>query len=360
MDLLPAAILAGSLLLLLLGALAAATLLYRRVGPDRALVISSANRDPRVVFGGAFVFPILHHAEEIALGVRPVTIERKGSKGISCRDGIRADMRLTFLFRVNPTQHDILQVARVVGCARASDPEVLRQLFEAKVSEAVEATAKRLDFEHLIAEQERFREEIFTVIGQDLHGFVLNDLAIDQLDQTPIVALDPDNFLDAQGIRKITEKTARENAHTNEIKKRELVDIARKNQDAALLKHLEQQMLADIEAAKIDPAPPSPGPPGSTGDPGATAEPQTLPGVAFRHGPQLTPPDERAAAGRGASSGPQRADAASCVTGAAPGSACGAGSSSRGRLGRGRLGRHGRQRGLRATGGRGSPAGWIA
>jgi uncharacterized membrane protein YqiK len=252
MDLLPAAILAGSLLLVLLGALAAATRLYRQVGPDRVLVISSANRDPRVVFGGAVVFPVLHRADEISLGVHPITIERKGPQGISCRDGIRADMRLTFFFRVHRNQEEILRVVHLVGCARAADPGVIRQLFEAKITEAVEATARRLDFEELTTNRERFRDEVMLAVGQDLHGFVLDDLAIDQLDQTPLAALDPNNLLDAEGIRKITERTTRENIRANQARMAEQVEISRQNMDAAeALRRMEQQLAEDAEAAKI-------------------------------------------------------------------------------------------------------------
>jgi uncharacterized membrane protein YqiK len=45
------------------------------------------------------------------------------------------------------------------------------------------------------------------VIGKDLNGFVLDDAAIDYLEQTPIEALDRDNIMDAEGIRKITALT---------------------------------------------------------------------------------------------------------------------------------------------------------
>lgn len=231
-DLLPAALLAGVLIIALVGVLVATTLLLRQVGPDRALVISFGGQEPRVVYQRALVVPGVHHAEEISLAVHPIAIERTGARGISCRDGIRANLRLTFFFRVNRTQEDILKVAQSVGCARAGDREVIRQLFEARVSEAVELVVRRHDFDELTRQREDFRDRVIGVVGQDLDGFLLETMAIDQLEQTPISAMDPNNLLDAQGIRKITDVTAQEALRTNEIRRREQVEIAKQNLEA--------------------------------------------------------------------------------------------------------------------------------
>ena len=38
-------------------------------------------------------------------------------------------------------------------------------------------------------------------IGKDLNGYALEDIAIDYLEQTPLETLDPNNVLDAEGIR---------------------------------------------------------------------------------------------------------------------------------------------------------------
>src|SRR5690606_41415773 len=69
-------------------------------------------------------------------------------------------------------------------------------------------------------------EEILKVIGTDLNGYVLDDCAIDYLEQTPLEKLNPNNILDAEGIKKITDLTAREHIlrseeHTSELQSRE-------------------------------------------------------------------------------------------------------------------------------------------
>lgn len=48
-----------------------------------------------------------------------------------------------------------------------------------------------------------FKDTALQVIGQDLNGYVLDDAAVDHLEQTPLEALDRDNVLDARGIERI-------------------------------------------------------------------------------------------------------------------------------------------------------------
>ena len=176
---------------------------WHSVGQSQALVINRMHGDPRVALTGVLVLPIVHKAERIDLSVRQVEISRRGNEGVICRDNIRADVKVTFFVRVNDVVEDILRVARTVGCKRASDQAAIEELFTAKFAEAIKMVAKQLDFEELYSRRERFKDEIIQVIGKDLNGFVLDDAAVDFLEQTPLEALDPNNILDAQGIKKI-------------------------------------------------------------------------------------------------------------------------------------------------------------
>ena len=65
------------------------------------------------------------------------------------------------------------------------------------------------------------------MIGQDLSGYVLEDVAIDFLEQTSINDLDPNNIMDAEGIRRITELTAQQSVETNDLKRQEEIRIKR-------------------------------------------------------------------------------------------------------------------------------------
>jgi hypothetical protein len=130
---------------------------------------------------------------------------------------------------VNKTTEDVLKVAQAVGVDRASDQAAVEELFSAKFSEALKTVGKRMDFIMLYEERDAFRDDIIKVIGKDLNGYVLEDAAIDYLEQTPVGSLDPDNILDAEGIRKITELTATQHIRTNEYQRDEEKEIKKKD-----------------------------------------------------------------------------------------------------------------------------------
>ena len=183
---------------------------YRKVGPEEAVVRSGMGGLTAVSGGGIWVVPIFHRAEMMDLSVKRIEIARQGEAGLICRDNIRADIEVAFFVRVNNTIEDILMVAQSLGCRRASERQGLIELFDAKFSEALKTVGKHFDFVELYNERDKFKAEILNVIGTDLNGYVLDDCAIDFLEQTPLEKMKLDNILDAEGIKKITDLTAKE------------------------------------------------------------------------------------------------------------------------------------------------------
>jgi uncharacterized membrane protein YqiK len=234
-------------LVVLLGALMLITKLYRKVPQGQSLIVSTM-RTVKVTFTGQVVLPIVHKAEQMDISVKTIEIDRRGSEGLICRDNIRADIKVTFFVKVNKTAEDVIRVAQSIGCERASDYRTLDGLFNAKFAEALKTVGKQLDFVDLYTKRNEFRDYIIQVIGTDLNGYVLEDAAIDYLEQTPLDSLDPKNILDAQGIRKITELTATENIRTNEYQNNERKQITQQNVQATeAILELERQK-ADAEA----------------------------------------------------------------------------------------------------------------
>ncbi|MCP5017155.1 MAG: flotillin family protein, partial [Ketobacter sp.] len=142
-------------------------------------------------------------------------------------------------------ENDVIKVAQSIGCARASDPKTLEELFIAKFSEALKTAGKQLDFVDLYTQREEFRDRILEVIGTDLNGYSLEDCALDYLEQTPLTALDEYNILDAQGIRKITELTAVQHVKTNEYQNTEKKQI--KKQDVERI-----EAILELDRQKAD------------------------------------------------------------------------------------------------------------
>ncbi|WP_315860386.1 flotillin family protein [Novipirellula aureliae] len=187
------------------------------VGPDRAIVKSGAGGLNVSTNNGAFIIPLLHRYEFMDLTLKSFEIARQGSEGLICKDNIRADIKVAFFIRVDSSNEQIKEVAQSIGAKRCSEIDTLRELFDAKFSEALKTVGKQFDFVDLYDQRDKFKEEILKVIGTDLNGYQLDDAAIDYLEQTPIEKLSPNNILDAEGIKKITELTAGEKVKENQF-----------------------------------------------------------------------------------------------------------------------------------------------
>lgn len=237
----------GSIFLFLLGMVIMAARWYRKTSQGQALV-RTGQGGTRVAFDkGIFVIPVLHLVEQMDLSVKKVEIARLKEDGLICRDNLRADIKVAFFVRVNQAKQDIIKVAQTIGCARASDPETLHNLFEAKFSEALKTVGKRFDFVELYDNREKFKKEIMNTIGEDLNGYVLDDCAIDYLEQTRIEFLSIDNILDSEGIKKITELTAAQKVKANFIRREEEKTIKEQDVEAreAILEY--ERQLAEKE-----------------------------------------------------------------------------------------------------------------
>ncbi|MDF2543021.1 MAG: flotillin [Herbinix sp.] len=212
------------------GLLALFSSFYHKVEQGKVLIRNGVGGN-RVCFGGIFVVPILHRYEVMDISVKRVEIAREGKDGLICKDNLRADIRVAFFVRVNQTREDVLKVAQLLGCQKASDPRTLMEFFDAKFSEALKTVGKKFDFVQLYTERVTFKSEILQIIGTDLNGYVLDDAAIDFLEQTDVSLLNSNNILDAEGIKKITELTAKQLVLANEIQREKEKTI--KQQDVA-------------------------------------------------------------------------------------------------------------------------------
>tara|TARA_B100000287_G_scaffold342877_1_gene329662 strand:- start:204 stop:872 length:669 start_codon:yes stop_codon:yes gene_type:complete len=184
------------------------------------------------------------------MSIQEIKIELKGKNGAQCKDNIRADIEASFYVMVQPDEPSIIEVAASVGCACASEAETLKGLFEAKFSDALQAAASRYDNEELRRIRTKFREDIFQQIGQDLNGYLLEDVAINYLEQTPRENHDPNNTMDAKGIEKIARLTAQSQKSTDEIIQK--IEVERHEQAVATeMEKLELARQKEVALAKM-------------------------------------------------------------------------------------------------------------
>ncbi|MGV8992699.1 MAG: flotillin family protein [Flavobacterium sp.] len=205
--------------------------MYKKIIQGKVIVRTGAG-GTKVFYNAGLVVPVLHKMEIMDISVKKLDVERTGVNGLICKDNIRADIKVTFFIKINKSTTDIINVAQTIGCERASEVEVLRTLFDAKFSEALKTVGKKFDFIELYEARSEFRAEIIAIIGTDLNGYILDDCAIDDLEQTPLSFLKSDNILDSEGIKKIIELTAAQNIKSNLIRRDEEKTIRKQDVEA--------------------------------------------------------------------------------------------------------------------------------
>lgn len=223
------------------------SLFYKKVPQGMAMVRTGRGGTIVQYDQGMHVVPVLHMMEMMDLSVKTIEIARLKEDGLICQDNIRADIKVVFFVRVNKNVDDIKNVAQTIGCKRASDIGTLQNLFEAKFSEALKTVGKQMDFEKLYDSRDVFKQKILDSIGKDLNGYILDDCAIDYLEQTPIQFLSDNNILDAEGIKKITELTANQRVKANFIRREEEKTLKEQDVEAreAILEY--ERQLAEKE-----------------------------------------------------------------------------------------------------------------
>jgi flotillin len=205
--------------------------MYKKVPQGKAMVKTGLG-GLKVSFNGMLVVPVIHKLEIMDISVKKIEIHREGKDGLICKDNMRADIKVAFFIRVNSTIESVEDVAQKIGTERASEVSTLNTLFEAKFSEALKTVGKKFEFIELYDSRSKFKSQILEEIGKDLNGYILDDCAIDYLEQTDIQHLKTDNILDSEGIKKITELTAVQNMLSNKIRREEEKTITQQNVEA--------------------------------------------------------------------------------------------------------------------------------
>ncbi len=230
---------AGAVILLLVFLIALLKAFLKKASPGTALVKTGFGlQQASISTSSAIVVPLLHRIDTIDLTVKTVRIRRREHESLSCKDGIRAEVEVDFYIKINAIDEDIRRVASAVGCARASDISILRELFEAKFSDALKTAGSKLTFDSLYQNRTEFKKEIMKALGEDedsdviLNGYKLDDVAIQYLEQLPLSQHDDQNVLDSQGIKEIAQRTASQAEAANFRLREKEVRIAEQNQAA--------------------------------------------------------------------------------------------------------------------------------
>ncbi len=200
---------------------------YRKAPPDSALVISGG-RKKRVVFGGTLINPITNTTQLISLNTMQLPVERTGHAALITKDSLRVDLEAQFYVKIEPHEQDVLKAVESLG-DKTLTPAQVNLLLEGKLVGVLRSVAATMELQELHEKRQEFSDQVQEACRDDLeqNGFKLESVAVTNLDQTPLEALDENNRFDVVAIQTIKQEvedrqtqTARIE-HENKVKREE-------------------------------------------------------------------------------------------------------------------------------------------
>ncbi len=200
---------------------------YKKAPADSALVISGG-RKKRVVFGGSLINPLTNTSQLISLNTLQLPVERTGQAALITKDSLRVDLEAQFYVKIEPNEQDVLKAVASLGDKTLTPAEVSK-LLEGKLVGVLRSVAATMDLQELHEKRQQFSDQVQEACRDDLeqNGFKLESVAVTNLDQTPLDALDENNRFDVVAIQTIKQEvedrqtqTARIE-HENQVKREE-------------------------------------------------------------------------------------------------------------------------------------------
>ena len=217
----------GSVIALLVIFLLVYRSFYKKAPADSALVISGG-RKKRAVFGGSLINPLTNTSQLISLNTLQLPVERTGHAALITKDSLRVDLEAEFYVKIEPNEQDVLKAVASLGDKTLTPAEV-NKLLEGKLVGVLRSVAATMDLQELHEKRQQFSDQVQEACRDDLeqNGFKLESVAVTNLDQTPLEALDENNRFDVVAIQTIKQEvedrqteTARIE-HENQVKREE-------------------------------------------------------------------------------------------------------------------------------------------
>jgi uncharacterized membrane protein YqiK len=142
---------------------------------------------------------------EVPLETFKVEISRKGKdEALTLDDKVKAEVAAEFYVRVD-TSSDAAIIQAMESLGGKINQEKIREYCTPKFDAALRAAAAQMHIEQIQTEREKFRAAVKSALDSlKDDGLILVDVALRQLNQSPIGDFDANNFFDAQGMKKVT------------------------------------------------------------------------------------------------------------------------------------------------------------
>ena len=212
--------------------------LYQRSTTERAFVRTGFWGQRVAISGGAFVIPALHEVTWVNMSTLRLSLSHHDSDALITQDRLRVNVDADFYVRVAADSISVAAAARSLG-AKTGSVDAMRELLEARFSDALRTAAAEFSMEHLHEHRSEFSNRVHALAsdGIDHSGLEIDSVSISKLDQAAREFFNPNNAFDAAGLTILTAEIEERRRRRNEIERDSLVAIQRKNLAT------EQQML---------------------------------------------------------------------------------------------------------------------
>ncbi|MGI9310212.1 MAG: flotillin domain-containing protein [bacterium] len=179
---------------------------FKKAGRGFALIRNGFGGQKVVLDGGCLSLPFLHAVERLSTNSITLTIHCDSERMLMTADHIPVDLVMQFVLRVQPTDEGVRQAARSVGAMNLNS-EDLAALFKGLFIDAMQAEVSRRNLSELHQNRADLAAAVQARLGDRLAfaGLLLESGALVKLDQSALSALNDNNILHVQGLRRVAE-----------------------------------------------------------------------------------------------------------------------------------------------------------
>ena len=218
---------------LLLLALAAFVLFYRRANKQMSFVRTGMGGEKVILNNGSMVLPLFHNMIKVNMKTIEIPIKRIKDNALITSDNLRVDIIAHYFVRVDTSKNSVALAAQSLG-EDTFDIQKVTDMFEERCEAALNAVVSRMTMQELHIQKELFRDEVQQFIEDDLasNGLVLQSVALTNVDQSDREYFKEDNVFDSQGLTKLQEQVAADKKKRVDIETKNAIEIRELEYDA--------------------------------------------------------------------------------------------------------------------------------
>jgi len=204
--------------------------LYRRSSKEVSFVRTGLGGEKIVLYGGAFVLPIIHNITTVGMRTLRIEVNRGGDKSFITQNRMRVEIVAEFYVRVSPNRESVAIAAGSLG-KRTLEPDSLRELVQGRFVDALGIVAAKMTMEEVQENRGQYIKAVKVIVAESLSetGLELEAVSLTGFDQASLEVFDPSNVFDAEGLTQLTEQIESRKKKRNDIEQDTAIKIRSKN-----------------------------------------------------------------------------------------------------------------------------------